>query len=67
MDNQASATIIPFPVRRRGDLVRSAERLSEALTDLSAALVAQRDAMQRWREALLVLSKRMEQIGTGSA
>ncbi len=66
MDQQTSAVIIPFPVRHRGNLTQSAERLSEALADLSVALNAQRDAMQRWREALIALSERMKRLGTST-
>ena len=56
----------PSPSAHRGNLTQSAERLSEALADLSVALNAQRDAMQRWREALIALSERMKRLGTST-
>ena len=60
MDQPVSATIIPFPVRSRGtDAPQSTERLSESLRSLSAALTEQRNALQRWREALAELSDKM--------
>ena len=62
MDEPASATIIPFPARR-SDLAASAEHLADALTTLSLALIEQRDATQRWRDALLALSERLETLG----
>ena len=45
MDQPSRATIIPFPVRPRGELAESAERLSRALADLSAALTEQQDSI----------------------
>ena len=62
MDEQLTATIIPFPARRSdgGDLGRSAERLSTALISLSAALTEQRDALRRWRDALADLQQRVQ-------
>ncbi len=64
MDERCSATIIPFPMRKRADLNRSTERLADALTNLSAALTRQREATQKWRDALNKLS---EQAGRTSA
>ena len=58
MSQPASAVIIPFP-RRRDDLAASARRLAAAMTNLSAALVQQQEATQRWRDALLTLSARL--------
>ncbi len=67
MDEPVSATIIPFPVRPRPDPVsgpvQSTERLSESLRGLSAALAEQRDALQRWRDALAELSAKMQSMG----
>ena len=65
MDEQLTATIIPFPARNRssGELGQSAERLSTSLTSLSVALAAQKDALQRWRSALADLQERMQTIG----
>ena len=64
MDERCSATIIPFPIRKRADLEQSTERLADALASLSVALTRQRDATQKWRDALNKLS---EQAGRTSA
>ena len=63
MDPSNSAEIIAFPVRRQSDLLRSAQRLSDALTNLSTALAEQREATRRWRDALRALSERMATAG----
>lgn len=62
MGEQASATIIPFPPRRGGELAGSTERLCEALASLSLALTEQRKATERWRDALHALSARMQGV-----
>ena len=59
MERQTTATIIPFPVRQRVGLEQSTERLAEALTSLAAALAMQRNATQRWCDALRALSEQM--------
>ncbi len=66
MSQSASAVIIPFP-RRQADLAASTERLADALTSLSTALLKQRDATQRWRDSLLALSASMQGGATLSA
>jgi hypothetical protein len=99
MNDQLSATIIPFPVRRvqsqptvpvepdlvpqalktipplvparpaqpvtgkPQDLSASTQRLSQALSGLSAALADQRDATQRWKSALEDLAAKMRTLG----
>ena len=67
MDEQVSATIIPFPVRRPTGLPQSTERLAESLRSLSAALADQRDALQRWRDALADLSAKMQAVGEATS
>ncbi len=66
MDQQASATIIPFPVPARRpaqDLAQSSERLAQALRNLSVALSVQRDSTLRWRAALEDLAAKMQALG----
>ena len=67
MDDQVSATIIPFPVRSSGtDVPPPTQRLSESLKSLSVALTEQRDALQRWRDALAELSEKMKTMNSAT-
>ena len=66
MTESATATIIPFPVRRSPELSGATLRLADSLTALSEALVEQREATQRWRNALLALSERLKTVGVAA-
>jgi ABC-type transporter Mla subunit MlaD len=49
----ATATVIPFPLRRRAPTnIDGQERLRRALEDLDDALAGQRAAIVAWRSAL---------------
>ena len=67
MDDSSSAKIILFP--SRGGMapppasVPPTERLSAALSALSAALAEQQQAIQSWREAMTDLANCMRALG----
>jgi hypothetical protein len=64
MDQLTSAEIILFPGRQvAAPSVAPTERLSNALSALSAALAEQQQAVQKWREAMTDLANCMRALG----
>ena len=67
MSEPISAEIILFPARHKISPpslpLAPTERLSNALTALSAALAEQQRAIQRWREAMTDLANCMRALG----
>jgi hypothetical protein len=66
MNQSVGAEIILFPGRRPSapsSPLAPTERLSNALTALSAALTEQQQAILRWREAMTDLANCMRTLG----
>ena len=69
-DEQASAEIIPFPVRARSAPplapAPASQRLGTALAALSTALGEQQVAIERWRDAMKDLSGSMQKLNASA-
>ena len=70
MDERATAEIIPFPMREvaaapaptLSPAASDPERLGAAFSSLATAMAEQREAVQKWRDAVKQLSTHMQTL-----